>query len=159
MRKNAFTLVELLIVIGIIALIGALVSIASGSARAKSRDTKRIADINNIQKALQLMHGQQGIYPAGTDLLVGIATTATLCGKGNSVAFTADASLANCDTDKIYMNSIVVGTNPYIYNTTDPVATFQLCTTLESGDPKLNLAAGAIQVNENSSAHNVATCP
>ena len=155
-KRKAFTLIELLVVIAIIGLLGALVTLVTGLARAKARDEQRISDLREIQQGLRIGYAQQGLYPTGTNVTIGTASTKAICGKGAAVNITADTSAANCDNDKIYMGFIPSGTNPYIYNTTNPTTVFTLCTTLEVGDPKLNLTSGAIQVNDSSSAINVA---
>ena len=65
MRKDQqswFTLVELLVVIAIIALIMSIVTALVGDARAKARDTKRRADLAQIQVALELYRNQNGNF-------------------------------------------------------------------------------------------------
>jgi len=65
MRKNkGFTLIELLVVIAIIGLLATLAVVALNSARQKSRDAKRIADIKQIQTALELYFNDNDGYPA-----------------------------------------------------------------------------------------------
>jgi len=63
--SRGFTLIELLIVVGIIVIIASLVIVSVSTARERSRDAKRIADLAQIQLALELYkdaHG--GVYPA-----------------------------------------------------------------------------------------------
>ena len=62
--KKAFTLIELLVVIFIIAIISTLSYISLESARAKSRDTRRLADVHNIRQALELYKDVEGAYPS-----------------------------------------------------------------------------------------------
>src|SRR5579859_3668956 len=121
-RRKAFTLIELLIVIAIIGLLAVLAATSLGGARTRARDTRRIADLNNIMKALQLGHGQNGVYPATTPTTIGTPTTDNLCAKGTTVNWVADTTAANCDTNRIYMANVPSdpGSGTYVYKTTDP---------------------------------------
>lgn len=62
---GAFTLIELVVVIAIIALLASIVLVALNQARLKSRDAKRVGDIHQIQTALELYYSDNGAYPAG----------------------------------------------------------------------------------------------
>lgn len=64
MRQRGFTLIELLAVVSIIAVLSAIVMTTLSGERAKGRDARRIADLNQIQKALELYYIQNGAYPA-----------------------------------------------------------------------------------------------
>ena len=55
-RKKAYTLVEILIVISIIAILATIIIISFINAQAKSRDSKRRADVRTIANALQAYH-------------------------------------------------------------------------------------------------------
>jgi prepilin-type N-terminal cleavage/methylation domain-containing protein len=68
-RSEGFTLVELLVVITIIGLLAVLALAAFSSAKQKSRDALREADIKQIHTALELYYNEQGSYP--TSLVVG----------------------------------------------------------------------------------------
>lgn len=61
--REGFTLIELLVVVSIIGLLASVVMVALNSARAKSRDAKRIADISQMQKALEMYYDEKGYYP------------------------------------------------------------------------------------------------
>ncbi len=61
--KTGFTIIELLVVVAIIALIAATVIASMSTARAKSRDAKRIQNMQEINNALNLYHNQKNYYP------------------------------------------------------------------------------------------------
>lgn len=61
--KKGFTLIELLVVIAIIGVLSSLVLASLNSARLKGRDTRRISDIDQIQKALELYYHDHNDYP------------------------------------------------------------------------------------------------
>lgn len=61
---TGFTLIELLVVIAIIGLLASVVLVALNGARAKSRDTKRKADLKQIQTALELYYDKYAGYPS-----------------------------------------------------------------------------------------------
>ncbi len=49
---KGFSLVELLVVVAIIGVLASIVLANQGMAKAKSRDTRRVSDVGNIQTAL-----------------------------------------------------------------------------------------------------------
>jgi prepilin-type N-terminal cleavage/methylation domain-containing protein len=65
-KSKGFTLIEMLIVITIIALLASLILVGMGGARAKTRDSRRVADLHNIMNALELYYAKNGVYPEGT---------------------------------------------------------------------------------------------
>lgn len=62
-NQKGFTLIELLVVIAIIGLLAGGVMLALASARVRSRDTKRIADIKEIATAMESYFVQCNSYP------------------------------------------------------------------------------------------------
>lgn len=56
-KKRGFTLIELLVVISIIGILAAFIVASFTSAQAKSRDSRRKADLDAVKKALELMKG------------------------------------------------------------------------------------------------------
>lgn len=62
---RGFTLIELLVVIAIISILATLLLLQLGVARAKARDAKRIADVNQVRSAMELYFDDNGHYLAG----------------------------------------------------------------------------------------------
>ena len=79
--KPGFTLIELLVVIAIIGLLSTLSIVALNSARAKSRDARRVSDIKQTQTALELFFNEAGYYPTAASTTMGggkISSTSTV---------------------------------------------------------------------------------
>lgn len=96
-EKKGFTLIELLVVIAIIALLSSVVLAALSSARTKARDARRISDIRQIQRAIDLYaddHG--GLYPTSANFV-------TVADSGTTTSFgfkrITSSSLSTWDTD------------------------------------------------------------
>jgi len=66
-KSKGFTLIEMLIVITIIALLASLILVGMGGARAKTRDSRRIADLHNVMNALELYYAKYYGYPDSTN--------------------------------------------------------------------------------------------
>ncbi|MFZ2310023.1 MAG: prepilin-type N-terminal cleavage/methylation domain-containing protein [Patescibacteria group bacterium] len=81
MKKNqqGFTLIELLVVVAIIGLLATLSIVALNNARARARDARRVADVKQIQTALELYYNDYGIYPAT------VPTSGTVISSGTTV--------------------------------------------------------------------------
>jgi prepilin-type N-terminal cleavage/methylation domain-containing protein len=62
-NKSGFTLIELLVVIAIIGLLASVVLLALNTARGKARDAKRIADMRQINTAMEMYFNDYSGYP------------------------------------------------------------------------------------------------
>ncbi len=62
MKKKGFTLIELLVVIAIIGILATIASVSMGNARKKARDSKRLADVNQMKTALELYYNENEKY-------------------------------------------------------------------------------------------------
>ncbi|MFA7663111.1 MAG: prepilin-type N-terminal cleavage/methylation domain-containing protein, partial [Patescibacteria group bacterium] len=86
-NKSGFTLVEILIVIAIIGILATIAVIAMLSARVKANDTKRVYDVSQIKKALDLYYFEVGKYPNESEIEVDgyLAGEIALPGESNQI--------------------------------------------------------------------------
>ncbi|MCX6793299.1 MAG: prepilin-type N-terminal cleavage/methylation domain-containing protein [Candidatus Falkowbacteria bacterium] len=114
-NKKGFTLIELLVVIAIIGVLSTMAIIALGNARAKARDSKRVADIKQISTALELYYSDYNSYP--TIITPGNALTSPDGTK------TYMASIPNNPTPR---NDSGCGDNNYTYASTPDNTNYSL---------------------------------
>jgi len=99
MKKSAFTLIELLIVITIVGVITSITFVSLNATRVKSRDAKRISDIRQLQSALEMYRNDNNSYPSAItagQALVGEINGQTYMKKVPTAPGNADGS---CTTD------------------------------------------------------------
>lgn len=93
--SRGFTLIELLVVIAIIGILSSVVLASLNTARKKGRDARRVADVKQLQLALELYYDANGAYPAA------ISTT-TLVTPGYIAALPGDPSNAEAYSYQSY---------------------------------------------------------
>jgi general secretion pathway protein G len=125
-RDLGFTLIELMVVVALIALIAAAVLATLSSARIKSRDARRLADIKSIQTALDLYVTNARVFPNPT-VAEGVCLNNTdaisaLLINTSSIAVMPQDPLQNC-SDNFH----------YHYTSTDG-STYTLSFFVERGD-------------------------
>jgi len=97
-KQKGFTLLELLVVIGIIGLLASIIVVNLTGARRRARDTKRIADVRQLQTAAEDYYGKNGKYPSTIgDLVTGtqipiwpqdpLAPTGTSCTANSDLCY------------------------------------------------------------------------
>jgi prepilin-type N-terminal cleavage/methylation domain-containing protein len=91
-KSQAFSLIELLVVIAIIGILSAFAVVSLGTARAKARDARRLADVKELQIALEMYYLDNNDYPPATKM-------------------TANATLDN--NGVTYMSKVPANQSPY----------------------------------------------
>lgn len=71
--KKGFTLIEMLVVLGIIGLLAAITITSISSARATSRDKVRISDIEQLRLSFRLLLESAGSYPTNVTYEGGVS--------------------------------------------------------------------------------------
>jgi len=104
--RRGFTIIELLVVVAVIALIAAAVLATLSSARTKSRDARRLADIKSIQTALDLYVTNARVFPNPTApeglCLTGSDAVSTQLINTSSIAAMPQDPLQNCSDNFHY---------------------------------------------------------
>jgi len=62
-KREGFTLIEMLVVIGIIGILASLILLGLGGARRAGADAKKIANLNQLRNSLELYYLKNGGYP------------------------------------------------------------------------------------------------
>ena len=76
-KESGFTLIELLVVIAIIGLLSSVIIASLNTARKKSRDARRLADLKQIQTALELYNSDNSLYPVQASVAALSSTSGT----------------------------------------------------------------------------------
>ncbi len=129
-QKKGFTLIELLVVVAIIGLLSTLSVVAFNMARAKTRDTRRVSDVKQLQTALAMYYADNNGYP----------TTASFV-SGQSLSSGSTTYMAKIPTPPLPSNDgdCAVGITDYIYSSANTnTYTISYCLGGITGD----LAAG-----------------
>ena len=106
--QKGFTLIELLVVIAIIGLLASVVLLALNSARAKSRDAKRVADVRQLASALELYFNDNNSYP--------IQATAATTIPGLATGYIGAIPSAPTPPDNKTGSTCTTSNNAYNYN-------------------------------------------
>jgi prepilin-type N-terminal cleavage/methylation domain-containing protein len=119
MRQKGFTLVELLVAIGIIGILSSIAVVSVSNVRAKARDAKRLADVKQIQTALEAYLNDMGKYPQtstnGTTA-IGKTSVTTDTDMDKLCNTTAGFSSAAC-AETTYLNPVPGNPTPHAGDT------------------------------------------
>lgn len=124
-------MIELLVVIAIIGLLATLAVVALNNARARARDAKRVADIKQIQTALELYFNDNNTYPVNSPEADISGSTTLMPTYMATVPSTPDPADGSCTTTN----------NQYIYEST--AANGTACTSSPCADYELQFCLGA----------------
>lgn len=122
---NAFTLIEILVTVTIIGMLTAFSVTSYIGFSKQSRDSKRTADLQQIQQALEMYRSNEGEYPTPCP------TNTTNCDSGLPFG---SGSLTGANNN-LYFQSLPKGpkADAYIYDSQSPYQSYVLCSNLESG--------------------------
>lgn len=88
MLKKGFTLIELIVVIGILSILSAMVLAVVNpfSQFQKARDAQRKSDLSQVQKALEQYYQDTGHYPSSTNnfQIIGLNSATIAWGQSNA---------------------------------------------------------------------------
>ncbi|MFK7780150.1 MAG: prepilin-type N-terminal cleavage/methylation domain-containing protein [Candidatus Gracilibacteria bacterium] len=133
-ENKAFTLVELIVVITILAILGTIAFISLQGYSVSSRDSVRISDVSNMKTSLELFHLNAGKYPLPDDYGTFTFSGSDLFYQG----YFGDNVIGN-----VSKNMNKVPTDPltdriYIYSVSNTKNELEILMLLETDDIALN---------------------
>ncbi len=87
MHKKAFTLIELLLAMALLAILAILLIGNFTTTLKRGRDSQRKNDLNQLQKVLELYYDDNNTYPPFTDIFNKKLCTADDCNSSTSVTY------------------------------------------------------------------------
>ncbi|MDD2870380.1 MAG: FISUMP domain-containing protein [Candidatus Gracilibacteria bacterium] len=145
-KQSAFTLVELIVVITILAILGTIAFISLQGYSATARDSTRISDMGSMKTGLELFNLDAGKYPTPSDETIITYSGATAWTQG----YFGEQTKENIDKlDKIPTDPLT--DKKYVYSTTNTRQEFQLAGAMEGDEISMN--------NEQGIMNNVASSP
>lgn len=156
-KQTGFTVLELLIVIGIIGMLILVGSVLLGTARERSRDSKRLSDLDITRRALEDYFHNNNRYPqAPTPTLLGGEGYKVIC-SGTPTGFAETRSA--CGNATVFLDPVPLPPEPqpaqlsgYIYTSVSPNSTYVIDAALEGAinglQGRVQVSPGGLQVNQ-----------
>lgn len=139
--NSAFTLVELLVVVAIILILAGIILPNITNARMKSRDSKRISDIGQLQLSLEQFFNRCQGYPSAAPLTTSSNVAGCSYTLGSFISVIPKDPLTSADYS-YYVNS---GNSDYILKTTLEVNNDALKNSVTTaGEPSWATTAGVV---------------
>lgn len=128
-KNKGFTLIELLVVIAIIGILSSVVLASLNTARQKSRDAKRIADVKQLQLALELYFDANRAYPATLSLLAPTYIPSIPADPLTTPAYQYAALLSGTTCTSYHLGATIEATGHTVLTTdSDAAASASICT-------------------------------
>ncbi|MFH0773336.1 MAG: type II secretion system protein [bacterium] len=125
--KKAFSLVEILVVVTIIAFLASIAAVSYSRFVKQSRDARRKTDIEQIRAAIEIYRNFNGVYP----------TPGMTFGTGTIVDSTA-TYMSKIPADPM---STSPSGNTYYYTSVTPFQDYTLCAYIEGGETSISAAS------------------
>ncbi|MBI2633186.1 MAG: type II secretion system protein [Parcubacteria group bacterium] len=139
-NKKAFTLIELLVVVAIIGLLSTISVVSLNNARQRARDAKRLADVRQIQAALELYFLDQNGYP-DISAALSIGNFCISSTNGASTSCTGTVYMASVPSNPMPRDGSCAAAHDYVYNDANTLASYTLTYCL--GTATAGIAAAA----------------
>ena len=136
-RKFGFTLIELLVVIAIIGILASVVLASLNTARQKGRDARRIADLKQVQLALELYFDTNRAYVPTANYPADLTTGGFMSSVPVDPVSLANYTYQRCTavTDYCLMAVLEDGGNPALDSDDDTVGAGCTCATGDAAAP------------------------
>ncbi len=134
MKKTGFTLIEILVAATIVSVLSAIGIVSYASVNKRSRDAKRVSDIEQVRSALELYRADNGVYPGTTTGFTTLTTFAGALVPDYLPAIPADPKSTDAVPVPYFYNPIVSGTGTNFYS-------YCLCGMIETGAGKNDCTA------------------
>lgn len=167
-HNRGFTLIELLVVVAIIGLLASIVIASLNTARQKGRDARRVADIRQLQHALELCNDSntgacQYGYPSSTTPTASTSTLASYIGAlpkdpstGRAYAYISLGPTAGPYCTGYHMGAVLENTSNTALNSAAKLAAVATVCNTSSGVWGDNTTGHTADFNGLSSACNTA---